>query len=434
MTAQQTHTQQTLPDLPHWETIPADRDAAVKEIKQAIKERMAAHGTTPAEAIATLEAEIAKDVAEIKAEVARGENPWPVIQFTDIEAGTVPQALLDKVKKRGCAVIKGTHPRAVAEQWDRDIVDYTENNHFFENYRGPGDDFFMTVEASKPEIYPLYWSSAQMEARQSPRMAKAQAFMNSFWTSESDGHQWFDANRDSLYPDRMRRRPPGTNSAGLSPHLDPGNLDLWMTEGYQKHFRHLFDGDVLNYDPWDASYRTEAAQYDGTTMTSVFRTFQAWTALSDMEHDQGVLHVVPIPRAMNYLMLRPLQDDVPETDMCGVEVNRTFPANDTWHPLLMEALVGIADVEPGDTVWWHCDMIHAVAPVTDQKGWGNVMYIPAAPWCEKNARYAHKAYAAFEKGLSAPDFPDEHYEENWPDRFTPEQLNEIGRRGFGLDA
>ena len=35
----------------------------------------------------------------------------------------------------------------------------------------------------------------------------------------------------------------------------------------------------------------------------------------------------------------------------------------------------------GDTVWWHSDMIHSVAPV---QGWGNVMYIPAAPWCPRN--------------------------------------------------
>lgn len=422
----------TLPALPHWETIPEDKHAAIREIKAAIKARLAAAGTTPQELFDKLTVEIRREVDEIKAEVAAGKNPWPIVDFADIEAGTVSDETRALVRKRGCAIIRGTHPREVAEQWDRDIVEYTESNQFFENYRGPGDDFFMTVEASKPEIYPLYWSSAQMEARQSPRMAKAQAFMNSMWTHESEGRQWFDPNVDSLYPDRMRRRPPGTTSTGLSPHLDPGNLDLWMTEGYQQHFRHLWDGQLDAYDPWDASYRTDAAQFEGTTMTSVFRTFQSWTALSHMEHDQGVLQVVPIPRAMAYLMLRPLLDDVADDDMCGVDINRTFPANDKYHALLLEALVGIPDVEPGDTVWWHCDMIHAVAPVVDQKGWGNVMYIPAAPWCDKNARYAAKAYAAFEQGNSAPDFPDEHYEASWENRFKVEHLNEIGRRGFGL--
>ena len=107
-----------------------------------------------------------------------------------------------------------------------------------------------------------------------------------------------------------------------------------------------------------------------------------------MAHDQGVLHTVPIPEAMAYLMLRPLLDDVADDDMCGTTVNQVFPAIEKWHPLLMRALSGIPDVQAGDSVWWHCDMIHSVAPVRDQQGWGNVMYIPAAPWCPRNERYA----------------------------------------------
>ncbi len=42
-------------------------------------------------------------------------------------------------------------------------------------------------------------------------------------------------------------------------------------------------------NPWDPAYRTAGPQYPGTTMCSAFRTFQGWTALSDMAHDQGVL-------------------------------------------------------------------------------------------------------------------------------------------------
>ena len=159
-------------------------------------------------------------------------------------------------------------------------------------------------------------------------MARVQAFLNRQWTHESGGVQWFDPGRDSLYPDRIRRRPPGADSGGLGPHLDPGSLDLWMTQAYQTAFRHLFDGTVEQYDPWDAAYRTTGPQYPGTTMCSAFRTFQGWVALSDMPHDQGVLHTVPIPGAMAYLMLRPLLADVPDDDMCGVTVNRVFPVSE----------------------------------------------------------------------------------------------------------
>ena len=52
-----------------------------------------------------------------------------------------------------------------------------------------------------------------------------------------------------------------------------------------------------------------------------------------MDNDQGVLQTVPIPEAMTYILLR---------------------------PLLMRALSSIPDVQAGDSVWWHCDVTHAV--------------------------------------------------------------------------
>jgi hypothetical protein len=426
-----TSTVATLPVLPHWESTPSDLKAAIRQIKAALRERIAASGRTVEEVFAVVEERVAARVAEIVAEKQRGETVWPVIDYADIEAGAVPAEALQKLRHRGCLVVRGHFPHEQALAWDRSIVDYVEANRFFENYRGPGDDFFGSV-GSKPEIYPIYWSPAQMQARQSDRMTRVQGFLNTQWRSESEGVRWFDPDRDSLYPDRIRRRPPGADSTGLGTHLDPGTLDLWMTQAYQKAFRHLFDGTVEQYDPWDAAHRTVGPQYPGSTMCSVFRTFQGWTALSDMDHDQGVLHTVPIPEAMAYLMLRPLLSDVPDDDMCGVTVNQVFPASQKWHPLLMQAVAGIPDVKAGDSVWWHADMIHGVDPVTDQKGWGNVMYIPAAPWCPRNETYAASVREAFRTGSSPSDFPAEHYERTWPDRFSIDDLNRTGRRGLGL--
>ena len=421
-----------LPALPHWEQTPADLPAAIRQIKAALRARIAASGRTAEDVFAIVERQIKGEVAQIAAARDRGEAIWPVIDYADIEAGTVTTEAAELLHRRGCLVVRGHFEREQALSWDASIVRYVEDNEFSENYRGPGDDFFGSV-GSKPEIYPIYWSQAQMQARQDDRMARVQGFLNRQWKHESEGVQWFDPDRDSLYPDRIRRRPPGADSGGLGTHLDPGNLDLWMTRAYQQAFRHLFDGAVEDYDPWDAAYRTDGPQYPGTTMCSAFRTFQGWTALSDMAHDQGVLHTVPIPGAMAYLMLRPLLANVPADDMCGVTVNQTFPANATWHPLLMDALSGIPDVQAGDSVWWHCDMIHSVAPVRDQQGWGNVMYIPAAPWCPRNERYAVSVRDAFLTGSSPGDFPAEHYERAWTGRFQRDDLNGTGRRGLGLD-
>src|SRR3954469_4994682 len=205
MTATSVAAAQTLPPLPHWETTPPDPKAATREVKAALRARIAAAGRSVEEVFGVVEAWIAGRVAEIEAERADGETIWPVVDYADIEAGTVPAEELEKLRRRGCLVVRGHFPREQALRWDAGIVDYVESNRFFETYRGPGDDFFGSV-GSEPEIYPVYWSPAQMEARQSDRMSRVQHFPNSHWRNESNGTRWFDRDRDAIYPDRIRRR------------------------------------------------------------------------------------------------------------------------------------------------------------------------------------------------------------------------------------
>ncbi|MFV0430484.1 MAG: YbiU family protein, partial [Arachnia sp.] len=206
-----------------WTSPPEDFPAAVRAVKKLLREQI---GDVEAY-FKRIEAHIEPKVREIEEARDRGERVWPVVRYADIEAGTVPQDTIDLIHRRGCAIVRGQVDPELATQWDQALVDYVDGNDFMSQYRGPGDDFFGSV-GSKPEIYPIYWSGPQMEARQHPRMATVQSFLNSFWTSESEGRQWFDPDRDALYPDRVRRRPPGTTSAGLSPHVDAGNLDLWL--------------------------------------------------------------------------------------------------------------------------------------------------------------------------------------------------------------
>ncbi|MEB7500360.1 DUF1479 domain-containing protein [Leclercia pneumoniae] len=412
------------------ETLPADHKAAIRQMKRELRAQI---GDVQA-VFDRLHAKIADRVAEIAALKKSGDPVWPVIPFADVKNGTLSEAQRAAVKRRGCAVIKGHFPREQALAWDNAMLDYLDRNHFDEVYKGPGDNFFGTLTASRPEIYPIYWSQAQMQARQSEEMAQVQSFLNRLWTFESNGKQWFNPDVSVIYPDRIRRRPPGTTSKGLGAHTDSGALERWLLPAYQQVFARVFDGNVDEYDPWNAAHRTDVEEYtvDNTTKCSVFRTFQGWTALSDMIPDQGLLHVVPIPEAMAYILLRPLLDDVPEDELCGVAPGRVLPISEKWHPLLIEALTSIPALEAGDSVWWHCDVIHAVAPVENQQGWGNVMYIPAAPMCEKNLAYAKKVKAALETGASPGDFPREDYETDWQDRFTLNDLNIHGKRALGM--
>ncbi|HEU4347951.1 MAG TPA: YbiU family protein, partial [Actinoplanes sp.] len=403
-------------------TPPADIPAAIR----AAKAELRARAGDVAGAFRQAEEAMKAEVAEVVAERESGAPVWPVVEFADVVAGTVPAATMAAIRRRGCAVVRGTFPRERAEAWDAELVSYLERNDFAGKYRYLDDGIFGGLTAAKPSIFPIYWSRPQMEAREDENMVAVRGFLNSFWKHESEGRVWFDPTRDTAYPDRVRRREPGSSSGGLSAHTDSGSIERWLLPAYQQVFRHVFDGRPDRYDPWDGAHRTEVHEYESTVMCSAFRTFQGWTALSGMAPAEGVLHTVPIPSAMAYLLLRALQDDVADDDLCGAANGQALPISERWHPVLMPALTPIPAVAPGDTVWWHGDLIHSVGAVQDQKGWGNVMYIPASPYCEKNAAYAAACGEAFRKGVSPGDFAAEDYEADWTGRPTVNDLSPIG--------
>lgn len=418
------------PELPAWPEAPVDSPSAVRSFKAAARSRLEHSGRRVEDVFGVIQRLVHDRTREIRTASQSQAGVWPEISYQTIEDGSVSASSHDLIRRRGCLVIRNHFERSQALEWDRQIVEYVDGNDFASVYRGRGDEFF-SEGSINPTFYPIYWSQAQMQARQSERMTVVQSFLNGMWSTEEPASM-FDPSRSVMYPDRLRRRQPGATTEGLGNHIDAGTLDLWLKPEYQRAFRHVFDGRIEEFDPWDATARTDGSQYPGTTMTSVFRTFQGWTALSDMAHDQGVLHAVPIPEAIAYLLLRPLLDDVADDDLCGVALSRSFRITEEWHGELLQASSGIPDIQAGDSVWWHGDLIHSVAPVHEQKGWGNVMYIPAAPWCPRNARYAEQVVRALDTGSSPSDFPEEHYERNWPDRFAIADLNEQGRRSLGL--
>jgi hypothetical protein len=411
--------------------LPADHKANIRLMKQQLREQIGdVEGL-----LQQVKAKVLQAIADAKAEEAEKGTAWPVINWSDIASKKVSQEQIAAIHRRGCLVVRQNFDRQQALNWDRSMLDYLDLNDFDRQYRGPGDTFFGSLQASRPEIFPIYWSAAQMEARQSQEMAVTQSFLNRLWKFEAGGIRWFDPDITILYPDRIRRRPPGTTSSGLGAHTDSGALERWLLPAYQKVFRKIFTNQFDDYDPWDASYRPDVNEYDvdNTTKCSAFRTFQGWTALSDMQSGQGLLHVLPVPEAMAWILLRPLLNDVPEDELCGVEPGKVLPISEKWHPELMAGLCSIPSLQAGDSVWWHCDVIHSVAPVKEQQGWGNVMYIPAAPLCPKNAAYAEKVAQDFADGLSPGDFPRENYEQAWQNRYMPADLNAIGRKSLGLE-
>src|SRR3954464_662279 len=93
------------PPLPHWESTPEDLKAATREIKAAIRARIEASGRTVEEVWAVVTEQLTAKVEAIEAAKARGENVWPVIDYADIENGTVTAEQIARLKQRGCLVV-----------------------------------------------------------------------------------------------------------------------------------------------------------------------------------------------------------------------------------------------------------------------------------------------------------------------------------------
>ena len=135
------------------------------------------------------------------------------------------------------------------------------------------------------------------------------------------------------------------------------------------------------YDPFDATHRLNTHEIPSPAVCSMFRTYQGWTALTRQGPKDGTLRLIPIAQGIAYVLLRALQDDVNEADLCGAAPGRALGVSPEWHPDLIAGLVSIPEVMPSDTVFWHTDICHAVGDEHKGSEYASVIYIGSAPDC-----------------------------------------------------
>ncbi|AHE37395.1 hypothetical protein AQ837_10970 [Burkholderia pseudomallei] len=380
-----------------------------------------------------LEGDIARQADAILTDRAQGRDTIPVLRFADIAADRVDPASLAALRTRGACVIRGVFDARQASDWNDEIAAYVEANRLDDKLaRRAEDRYFGTLASSRPQIYGIYWSKPQIAARQSPALTQARVFLNRLWRAQSEGRVHFDPARAPAYADRIRRRPPGSSSLGLSPHVDGGSVERWLEPNYRRVYRHVLAGDWRAYDPFDAAFRPDVEEIPSPAVCSMFRTFQGWTALTPQGPGDGTLQLIPVANAMAYVVLRALQDDVPDDDLCGAQPGRALSVLPAWHAPLLAALVPIPPMEPGDAVFWHGDVVHAVEDAHRETGYSNVMYIASAPGCAKNDAYLKRQLPSFLRGESPPDFPADHFETDFAGRARADDLSALGREQMGF--
>jgi hypothetical protein len=188
-----------------------------------------------AEVFHEVETEMRRKVAMIVKEREAGESVIPIVQYEEIAGGAVSPEVVASIKERGACVIRNVYSVAQAKAWDDEIGRYVEENHLDAKLANAAEDkYFGTLASAKPQIYGIYWSRPQVQARQGESLTRVRVFMNRLWKFESEGRVHFDPDQVPVYADRIRRRPPGSASLGLSPHVDGGLLNVGWTKTFVK--------------------------------------------------------------------------------------------------------------------------------------------------------------------------------------------------------
>ncbi|MFI5217826.1 MAG: YbiU family protein, partial [Candidatus Limnocylindria bacterium] len=247
---------------------------------------------------AEVEEQLRREVDEIQEASARRRSPLPSIDSADVARGAPGEAAAREIRRRGVAIVRRVFSREQAGAWDDAIGEYLASNRYQQRPADAElDQYFSALASGRPQIFGIYWSKPQVEARQHQALAETRAFLNSLWTHASGGRAHFRPDRECTYADRIRRREPGDRSLGLSPHMDAGSVERWIDPAYQQVYRHVFAGDARAYDPFDGAFRAETQEIPSPAVCSMFRTWQGWTALTPQGEGDGTLQLVPIARA-----------------------------------------------------------------------------------------------------------------------------------------
>ncbi|KAF7317151.1 hypothetical protein HMN09_00449800 [Mycena chlorophos] len=388
-------------------------DARFAEIKTAIAAQPEfggpdAFARKATEAWGEVIAELKEATRQIEKE---GQAYIPRVSFADIQKGTLTAEKIAEVKRKGTVVITDVVEDEKARGWKADLEEFIKNN-------------------PQTEAGPNLKSK-----RAHPNMLTAITWLNTLYHSAgaATSLEGVDLKTPLSYADRFRIRHPGGDWNVHPPHVDGGTIERWEDDKMRECFKHILDGRWREHDPYVLEPRIEArtSLYQRPNQSSVFRTFQGWLALSRAGPGNGTLRVFPDVLLSNaYIILRPFfrplvavdsegiwdasnwvfdpsTSEIPGLVQYATHVGYGLQPKTHTHPnmLLDKTMTSIPPVNPGDCVFWHCDVVHSVERFHTGTEDSAVMYIPAVPLTPANKAYLARQVEAFKAGIPPPDFP-----------------------------
>ena len=316
------------------------------------------------EAIESSWLQVCQDLEAVTSDLSSKKSSCiPIFDGKTVLANGFAEDELAQIKHYGCFVVRQVIPEPTTTQLYKNLKRYIADNRA--QIRG--------WPAESPSMLLLYDSPSQIAIRTHPDHLKLQRLLNQLWHDDSG-----EASADPLlYSDGVRDRPPQQQFLGLGPHIDAGSLCRWADLTYRKSYHHIFSGNPRQHDAFDLAIRKDADQFlfPGVAHSTVFRSFQGWTALTKAAAEEGTILLYPnISTVIAYILLRPFfRPPSNEADILDAS-KWTFDEEGAWFPgtfkeqsqylsrcshphlRLEDCLVHVPPIKPGDTVWWHTDV------------------------------------------------------------------------------
>lgn len=130
----------------------------------------------------------------------------PEVDFASILAngGYLPKESQDALVNCGTIIIRQIVPEKQALEWKQSVKDYIEVNPTTKGF--PSDNI---------QVYELYWSKAQLEARSHKNMLMAQTALNRAWSKTPQDKVVLS--EQATYCDRLRMRTVSISQFQITP-------------------------------------------------------------------------------------------------------------------------------------------------------------------------------------------------------------------------